>query len=69
MGMTKLIKIYNLLGELVAVIDISNYSEGWHVVTFNGKDASGNYLASGIYLVQLQIGNRIANTIKINLIK
>ncbi len=69
LGMTKLIKIYNLLGELVAVIDISYFSEGWHAVTFNGKDASGNYLASGIYLVQLQVGNRIANTIKINLIK
>ena len=69
MGMTKLIKIYNLLGELVAVIDISNFSEGWHIVTFKGKDASGGYLASGIYLVQLQVGNRIANTIKINLIK
>ncbi len=68
-GKAKLIKIYNILGELVAVIDISNLQEGWHEVTFNGKNMTGNYLASGIYLVQLQIGNKINNSIKINLVK
>jgi hypothetical protein len=69
LGKTKLIKIYNILGELVAVIDITDLSEGWHEVTFNGKNISGNYLASGVYLVQLQVGNRVINTIKINLMK
>ncbi len=69
LGKTKLIKIYNILGELVAVIDITNLLEGWQEVTFDGRNMLGNYLASGIYLVQLQVGNRISNSIKINLVK
>ena len=68
-GKVKLIKIYNILGELVAVIDITDLSGGWHEVTFNGKNMYGNYLASGVYLIQLQVGNRISNSIKINLVK
>ena len=68
-GKVKLIKIYNILGELVAVIDITNLSEGWHEVIFNGKNMYGNYLASGVYLIQLQVGNRISSSIKINLVK
>jgi Ca-activated chloride channel homolog len=68
-GQVKLIKIYNILGQLVAVIDISNLSVGMNEVMFNGRDMLGKSLPSGIYLVQLQVGNRIYSTIKINMIK
>lgn len=68
-GKVKLLKIYNILGELVTVIDLSAYGEGWHNVSFNGRDYFGNILSSGIYLAQLQIGNEIRNTIKMNLLK
>lgn len=66
---TKLLKIYNILGQLVAVIDISNLSSGWQEVRFNGHDMFGNLLPSGIYFVQLQIKNQAMSTIRINLIK
>ncbi len=68
-GKVKLLRVYNILGQLVAVIDISSFREGWHNVLFNGRDFYGASLPSGIYFVQLQIGNNIANTLKINLLK
>ncbi len=61
--------IYNLLGQLVAVIDISHLRAGWHEVRFDGLDRYGRMLPSGLYLVRLQINNRIANTLRIHLIK
>ncbi len=69
LGLTKLIKVYNILGQLVTVIDISNLSAGWHEVVFNGKNMYGQTLSSGVYFVQLQIGNKICNTIRINFVK
>ena len=66
---TKLLKIYNILGQLVGVIDISNLRSGWHEVQFNGRDFLGNLLPSGIYFVQLQVQNQALSTIRISLIK
>ena len=69
LGKVMLLKIYNILGQLVAVIDISNLQPGWHNVLFNGKNILGNRLASGVYIVQFQIQNRIAGSIRIHLIQ
>jgi hypothetical protein len=68
-GVAKIIKIYNMLGQLVAVIDISAYGAGWQEVIFNGRDMFGNSLSSGIYLVQFLVKDKSVNTIKINLLK
>lgn len=65
----KLIKIYDILGRLVAVIDISQLQPGWNKVFFNGRDNNGKRLPSGTYIVTLQIGNRVMNSVKINLVK
>lgn len=66
---TILLKIYNILGQLVAVIDLSQSTMGWNEVNFTGVDMYGNQLPSGIYIAQLQIGNKIKNSIKMNLLK
>jgi len=68
-GKVKVLRIYNLQGQLIAIINISNFSEGWHEIRFDGKDISGNELPAGIYLVQLQIENQIANTKRINIVR
>lgn len=68
-GNVKFIKIYNIMGQLVAVIDITGYSAGWHEVVFNGKDMFGANLSSGIYFVRLESDGRAFNTVRINLIK
>ncbi|MBU3927812.1 MAG: VWA domain-containing protein [Bacteroidetes bacterium] len=65
-GKVMVLRIYNLQGHLIAIINISDFSGGWHEFIFDGKDISGNDLPAGIYLVQLQIENQIANAIRIN---
>ncbi|MBN2413556.1 VWA domain-containing protein [candidate division KSB1 bacterium] len=65
---TKFIKIFNSLGQLVAVIDISNMQPGLHEIRFKGRDFFGNPLPTGLYLVSLQIGEQIS-TIRITLVK
>ncbi|MGE5430238.1 MAG: VIT domain-containing protein [Syntrophomonadaceae bacterium] len=68
-GKIKFVRIYNLLGQLVAVIDITGLNTGWNEVYFNGRDLYGSYLPSGIYFVRLQIGEEVVSTFRINLIK
>ena len=68
-GKVMVLRIYNLQGHLIASINISDFSGGWHEFLFDGKDISGNDLPAGIYLVQLQIENQIANTIRINKVR
>jgi Ca-activated chloride channel family protein len=68
-GAAKYIKIFNVLGQLVHVIDVSQLGQGWHEVTLNGIDLVGNGLASGTYFVALQIDRRFVSTLKIQYIK
>ena len=65
----KLLRIYNVRGRLVTVIDVSHVSAGWHIIEFFGRDILGNPLPSGIYFVQLMTGRRTSNVVKINLVK
>jgi Ca-activated chloride channel family protein len=64
----KFLRIYNLLGQLVAVIDISYMGRGFHSIQFDGKDNWGNELPSGVYICQLVAGKHIS-TIRISLVK
>ena len=64
----KLIKIYNALGQLVAVIDVSHLGAGQHVVLFDGRDFYGRVLPSGQYFVRLEVGDQ-ASTLRIVLAK
>jgi Ca-activated chloride channel family protein len=64
----KFIRIYNSLGQLVAVIDISAYGPGLHTIHFDGIDGRGEVLASGFYFVRLQAGTTV-HTIKMTILK
>ncbi len=68
-GKVKVLRIYNLHGHLVAIIDISDFSDGWHEIEFTGRDMSGSELPAGIYLVQMQIENQVTNTMRINIVR
>ncbi|MBN1481907.1 T9SS C-terminal target domain-containing protein [candidate division KSB1 bacterium] len=67
-GKIKLIKIYNMLGQLVAVFDVSHFEAGMHAIHFSGVDYFGAPLPSGHYFVQLQIGDQ-SSTLRITLAK
>ncbi len=56
----KLIKIYNALGQLVAVIDVSHLGPGRHAILFDGRDFYGQPLPSGQYFVRLQVGDQVS---------
>ncbi len=66
---TKLLKVYNLLGQLVAVLDASHLPAGMHEVTLEGGDTFGGTLASGLYIVRLQVRNTITGAVRINLVR
>ena len=65
----KLLKIYNLLGQLVAVVDVSHLPAGMHEMPLEvGGIWKGN-LASGLYIVRLQVQNTITSAVRINLVR
>ena len=68
-GEVKLLKVFDVLGQLVAVVDVSGLGVGWHEVRFEGRDAFGEVLANGVYFVQLQVGEGVTSAIRIQLIK
>jgi len=53
------IKIYNQLGQEVYVLVNEQKLAGEYNVTWNGKDAKGNELASGVYYYRLTAGKRV----------
>lgn len=68
-GKVKLLKVFDILGRLVAVIDVSQFAAGWHEVKFTGKDLFGADLPSGIYFVRLQVQNQLSGALRICLIR
>ena len=55
----KLLKIYNLLGQLVAVVDVSHLPAGMHEMPLEVGGILEGSLASGLYIVRLQVQNTI----------
>jgi flagellar hook assembly protein FlgD len=47
------LRIYDMLGRLVRIIDLSHLPAGTHVVTFDGHDMNGTALPSGTYTLVL----------------
>lgn len=50
--------VYNLLGRRVATLVDRGRQPGHHRVRWNGTDLYGRLVASGVYLVRLEIGGR-----------
>lgn len=54
-----IIRIYNMIGELVRTILVGINREGRYEALWNGKGESGNNLPSGNYIYTVTIGNKI----------
>ncbi len=48
------VKIYNTLGQLIAVLIDGAQSPGWNKLTWDGRDDSGNPVPSGVYICRVQ---------------
>jgi len=51
------VKIFNLLGQEVALLRQARQNAGRHAVSWNGRDARGNAVPTGIYFYQVLAGN------------
>jgi hypothetical protein len=52
------LKIYNLLGQQVRTLLSSRMEPGFHQVKWDGKDASGKLVTSGVYYCVLKMADR-----------
>jgi len=63
------LKIYNLMGELVkSLVDNDNRGTGMHQEPWSGENEKGSTIASGIYLVHIEVEGESA-TEKICVVK
>jgi flagellar hook assembly protein FlgD len=53
------IKIYNALGQVVRTVVDKKYPVGKHTIEWDGRNDSRQLVASGLYLVRLQAGERV----------
>jgi hypothetical protein len=50
------IEIYNLIGQRVVTVVDRDASAGTYSVTWNGRDAAGHLMPSGVYLYRISAG-------------
>jgi hypothetical protein len=62
------LRVYNMTGQTVATLVSGLMPAGYHQVTWNGKDADGNVVSSGVYLYRIDSKN-FSDTRKMLLIK
>ncbi|MDD2331407.1 MAG: FlgD immunoglobulin-like domain containing protein [Candidatus Cloacimonetes bacterium] len=63
------LEVYNLKGQLVRSISKGVCGKGQHHFWWNGDDASGKAVGSGIYFLKLHQDGRQVRTIKVSVIK
>ena len=60
--------VYDILGKEITTLLDENLSSGEYTIQWNGEDDKGNYLAGGIYFIQMK-ANGFNKTIKAVLLK
>ena len=53
------LRLFNLLGQVIRRWDMEGWNPGSYQVAWDGKDAQGRAVASGVYLVQLDAGKLV----------
>ncbi len=61
--------IYNIAGQKVSTLVDAQYPAGEHMVVWDGTDARGSAVASGIYLYRIQAGEEFISARKMVLLK
>jgi len=55
-----LIRIFDVLGREVITLFEGMKTRGSHSLTWNGRDAAGKIVSSGVYLLRLEAGKEVA---------
>ncbi len=55
------LKIYNITGQLVKILDDGYRISGAYSINWDGRDESGLKVSSGVYIYHLNIGNKALN--------
>ena len=61
------LKIYDVVGRLIKTLGDEKMQQGDHQIEWNTKDEEGNAISAGIYILQLDTGNR-SETKKVSVI-
>lgn len=51
------LSVYNITGQKIVDLLNGNFPAGKYFSYWDGKDDSGNKLASGVYIIRLNVGN------------
>ena len=62
------LKIFNIRGQQVRSLVDGGQNAGWHQARWDGRDAAGREVASGLYFCRLEAGG-ISRTIKVALVR
>jgi subtilisin family serine protease len=62
------LRIFNVRGQLVRTLAAGGQNAGWHQTRWDGRDAAGRQVASGLYFCRLEAGD-YRRTIKMALVR
>jgi hypothetical protein len=62
------LSVYNVVGQKITTLVDANYAPGNYNVIWNGRDANGSTVSSGVYYYNLRIGDQ-SQTMKMTLLK
>jgi hypothetical protein len=54
------IKVYNVLGQKIKIIEDDYYEAGWHEIQFDGLDENNTIITNGAYLYSMEAANFIS---------
>ena len=55
------IVIYDMLGLIVRTFEDKEYTPGRYIINWDGKDNSGSYVSSGIYIYRMKAGDFVGH--------
>ncbi|MDX2248162.1 MAG: FG-GAP-like repeat-containing protein [Bacteroidia bacterium] len=52
------VAVYNSFGQEIKTLNEAFFTEGFHEITWDGRDANGNKVAKGVYIYHLQVEDK-----------
>ncbi len=62
------LQVYNVQGAVVRDLASQTLAPGYHPIGWDGRDASGRRVASGVYFVRMHAG-QVTKTLRVTLMR